>query len=191
MRKIYIILTHTGTVLSKIIKYYTKDEFSHVSIALDNELKEMYSFGRLHPSNPFFAGFVHEYIHKGTFKRFPKTVANVYSIEVDDNQFNNIKTIIYKMKNNSKHYKFNIIGLFAVSLHVRIKIKNYFYCAEFVKYLLEESGINTNLPDIIRPEDFKELPNGKKEYTGRLQDYCIDNEIRTIPKRTNSKMTNL
>ena len=38
MAKIYIILTHTGTVLSKIIKKYTKDEFSHVSISLDREL---------------------------------------------------------------------------------------------------------------------------------------------------------
>ena len=49
MKKIYIVLTHTGTTLSKIIKTYTKDEFSHVSIALDNKLQEMYSFGRLHP----------------------------------------------------------------------------------------------------------------------------------------------
>ena len=47
MKKIYIILTHTGTMLSKIIKKYTKDEFSHVSIALDKELNRMYSFGRL------------------------------------------------------------------------------------------------------------------------------------------------
>ena len=46
MKKIYIVLTHTGTTLSKIIKTYTKDEFSHVSIALDNKLQEMYSFGR-------------------------------------------------------------------------------------------------------------------------------------------------
>ena len=44
MKKIYIVLTHTGTILSKIIKYWTKDEFSHVSIALDEDLKEMYSF---------------------------------------------------------------------------------------------------------------------------------------------------
>ena len=47
MKKIYLVLAHTGTTLATIIKYYTKDEFSHVSIALDDELEEMYSFGRL------------------------------------------------------------------------------------------------------------------------------------------------
>ena len=39
IKKIYIVLTHTGTTLSKIIKNYTNDEFSHVSISLDSELK--------------------------------------------------------------------------------------------------------------------------------------------------------
>ena len=32
MKQIYIVLTHTGTLLSRIIKCYTKDEFSHCSI---------------------------------------------------------------------------------------------------------------------------------------------------------------
>ena len=77
MKKVYIVLTHTGTTLSKIIKSYTKDEFSHVSISLDEKLNEMYSFGRLHPYNPFWAGFVHEAINKGTFKRFSNTKARI------------------------------------------------------------------------------------------------------------------
>ena len=47
MKKIYIILTHTGTALSKIIKGFTKDEFSHVSIALDIELKENVQFCKI------------------------------------------------------------------------------------------------------------------------------------------------
>ena len=50
-----------------IKKSYTKDEFSHVSIALDIQLEKMYSFGRLKPYNPFIAGFVHEYIHTRYF----------------------------------------------------------------------------------------------------------------------------
>ena len=40
MKKIYIVLSFTGTVLSRIIKFYTKNEFAHVSVALDEELEE-------------------------------------------------------------------------------------------------------------------------------------------------------
>lgn len=171
MKKIYIILTHTGTALSKIIKGFTKDEFSHVSIALDIELKEMYSFGRLNPNNPFCGGFVHEYIDKGTFKRFYKTRAKVYSLEVTEEQYRSIKSNIDQIKNNKEDYKFNIIGLFAVGFHKKIKKQKSFYCAEFIKYVMEKADIKTDLPDIVKPEDFKNIKELQEIYVGLLRKY--------------------
>ncbi len=171
MKKIYIILTHTGTVLSNIVKYYTKYEYSHISIALDEQLNTMYSFGRLNPYNPFWAGFVHEYIDKGTFKRFKNTKTEIYSIEVTEKQYTNIENLIQKMKEHRKKYKFNIIGLFAVSINKKIKTKNSFYCAEFVKYVVENAGIQMELPEIIKPQDFRNQKNLEKIYTGLLRNY--------------------
>ncbi len=171
MKKIYIVLTHTGTTLSKIIKSYTKDEFSHVSIALDNELQEMYSFGRLHPYNPFWGGFVHEYIDKGTYKRFYKTKAKVYSYEVTEEQYEKLKNNIKQIEINKEDYKFNIIGLFAVGFHKKIGKEKSFYCAEFVKYVIEKANINMELPTIIKPEDFKNLEGSQEIYNGLLRKY--------------------
>lgn len=174
MKKIYIVLTHTGTMLSRLIRSYTKDEFSHVSISLDKELKEMYSFGRLHPYNPFWGGFVHEGIDFGTFKRFKFTQTKIYSLEVKDDEYQKIKGLINYIKNNKQLHKFNVIGLFAVGFHKRIKFEDSFYCAEFVKYVIETSGIKTNLPDMIKPEDFKKLENIQLIYEGRLKDYNVE-----------------
>lgn len=173
MKKMYIILTHTGTALSRIIKYYTKDEFSHISIALDDELKEMYSFGRVNPYNPFWGGFVHEYINKGTFKRFKNTRANVYSLLVTDEQYERARKVIAYFNENKEKYRFNIRGLVFVSIHKRIKRKNSFYCAEFVKHILKSSGVTevNELPEIIRPEDFKQIQGLKLEYQGLLRKY--------------------
>lgn len=50
---IYILLTHSGSLLSKCINIYTKEPYTHVSIALDTNLKELYSFGRLNPTIPY------------------------------------------------------------------------------------------------------------------------------------------
>lgn len=174
MKKIYIVLTHTGTMLSRLIRSYTKDEFSHVSISLDKELKEMYSFGRLHPYNPFWGGFVHEGIDFGTFKRFKLTQTKIYSLEVEDDKYQKIKGLINYIKNNKQLHKFNVIGLFAVGFHKKIKFEDSFYCAEFVKYVIETSGVRTNLPDMIKPEDFKKLENIKLVYKGELRKYNIE-----------------
>ena len=56
------------TILSRIVKCYTRKEYSHVSIALDENLEEMYSFGRINPYVAFIGGFVHEQIDKRHFQ---------------------------------------------------------------------------------------------------------------------------
>ncbi len=171
MKKIYIILTYTGTILSRIIKYYTKDEFSHVSIALDSQLIKMYSFGRLNPYNPFWGGFVQEGINKGTFRRFPKTMARIYSLEIEDKKYEKLESEILYIKKSKKDYNFNLLGLFAVGLKIKIRPDKSFYCAEFVKHVLEQAKIETKLPDLVRPENFKKIENVKIEYDGLLKAY--------------------
>ena len=179
MKKIYLVLTHTGTILSEIIRNYTKDEFSHVSISLDEDLQEMYSFGRINAYNPFWGNFVHEYINKGTFKRFKNTKTEIYSLLITDAQYEKInKTITYFGTNKDK-YKFNIAGLFCVSINKKITRKNTFYCAEFIKHVLKTAGINkaNELPSIIRPQSFKNIPGLKLEYKGLLRKYKKSNYI--------------
>ena len=171
MKKIYIVLTYTGTLLSKIIKFYTKKVYSHSSIALDDGLDEMYSFGRLNPYNAFIGGFVHESINDGTFKRFKKTKAIVYSCEITDNQYDEIKKTIEYIKKNKESYRFNMIGLFLVSINKRRVKKRTFYCAEFVRHVLQKAKIGQNLPKVIEPEDFKSLSGLNIEYEGLLHNY--------------------
>ena len=188
MNKIYIILTHTGTILSKIIKIFTKDEFSHVSIALDEDLKQMYSFGRLNPYNPFLGGFVHENPKEGTFKRFFRTKACIFSIDVEYGKYLKLNEIIANFERNKKNYKFNTLGLFAIGLHKQLKRKNHFYCAEFVKYVLDNSGINLGLPEkMIRPEDFKNINIKTIEYKGLLRKYKKQNLLKEYIKTINLK----
>lgn len=170
MKKIYIILTYTGTILSRIVKIYTRKEYSHVSISLDRDLNEMYSFGRLNPYNPFIGGFVHEGIDRGTFKRFKNTKTKIYSMEIDEEKYERLEEIIENIQQKKKLYKFNVIGLIAVALNVRIKREKCFYCAEFVKYVLEQSEV-VELPEIIKPDDFNKLNGLNEVYIGKLQDY--------------------
>ena len=171
MKKVYIVLTHTGTILSRVIKIYTKDEFSHVSISLDEELEEMYSFGRLNPNNPFIGGFVHESIHNGTFKRFFNTKAKIFLLNITEEQYEKVKYNIRKIEENKEKYTFNILGLFAAGFNKKIQKEHSFYCAEFVRALLQEAYINLDLPEIIKPEDFKNIPELEEIYSGLLRKY--------------------
>ena len=173
MSKIYLVLTYTGTILSRIVRGFTRDEFTHVSIALDEELNHMYSFGRLNPYNPFIGGFVHESIEFGTFKRFHKTKTKIYSMEVDQKQYETIKKVIKDIKMDKTNYRFNIIGLIGVLLHYKVKREKCFYCAEFVKYVLDNSNMDIDLPDVIKPIDFQNIQGIEEVYSGVLKNYKL------------------
>lgn len=172
MQKIYIMVSYTGTILSNLIRFYTKKEYTHVSISLDVELNELYSFGRLNPYNAFIGGFVKEGKDIGTFKRFKNTRVAIYSLEIEDENYERIKSIINSIKENKEEYKFNLLGLFLVMFHKKLHRKKAFYCAEFVQYVLENSkAIDEKLPKIIKPEDFRHLNGITLEYKGLFRSY--------------------
>ena len=170
-RKIYIILTYSGTVLGKLIKMYTRSDYSHVSLSLDEKLTKMYSFGRLNAYNPFIGGFVHEGVNIGTFKRFKKTKAIIYSLDLTEEQYNKLSSIIKRMEKKKYLYKFNTVGLFAAAFNIKFKKNNCFYCAEFIKYLMEEADVKLSLPEVTKPTDFENINSLELEYNGILKNY--------------------
>lgn len=174
--KIYILLTHSGSVLSKCINIYTKEPYTHVSISLDEGLNEMYSFGRLRPNNPISAGFVREDIVNGTYKRFPGTMCALYSIDIDKIQYKNLKIEIKKFEKNGKKYSYNLIGFVGFVVNYPIERKHSYFCSQFVSTLLNSSGIELiNKPTALTsPRDFRECRDLSLIYEGNLQSYNLE-----------------
>ena len=171
-KKIYIILSFTGTILSRVVRIWTHKKYSHVSISLDKNLEQMYSFGRVYPYYPFIGSFVHESPKWGTFKRFKNTKSLIISIDVTDEQYNKAKEEIELfIKNGQKYYKFNDRGVIYAAFNKRKKQKNKYYCSEFVKHILDTAGIKNDLPEIIKPMDFINLKKYDVIFEGYLKDY--------------------
>ena len=171
MKQIYIVLTSTGAIPSKIIKTFTHDEYSHSSLAFDKQLNQMYGFGRLNPYFIFPGGFVNEHIDKGTFKRFKDTKARIIEFNINDDQYDNLKNNVIKMEEERGKYKYSILGVIACYFNKKYKREYYYYCSEFIYDMFLKAGIDFNLPEILKPEHFKENVNGKTIYEGLLREY--------------------
>ena len=96
MKYIYIILTQSGTRVSKFLKFFTHKEYNHSSLALNKSLDEFYSFGRKTVNNILNGGFVIEHKNTGVFEKLPNSPCVVIEKEVTDEQYNRIETIIKK-----------------------------------------------------------------------------------------------
>ena len=172
-RQIYILLSHTGSILSKLINIYTRKSFTHVSIGLDQDLDELYSFGRVRPYNPVIGGFVQEDILNGTYKRFPKTKCAIYSLNVNEDQYGRLEEEIQRFKKDQKKYGYNLIGLFGVLFHYPVYRQYNYFCSQFVSEVLSNSGINIieKSPGLTSPTDFIGCEGLEVVYEGPIKNY--------------------
>lgn len=176
MKKIYIVMTYTGTVLSYLIKNITKTPYAHVSISMNEDLRPMYSFGRLNPKIPIFAGFVEENINEGLYELRPNTMCRVYSLEVNDFQYMKLKENIDKVSDERKMYSYDVEALIRVPLNRAKKTDYRYVCSHFVADMLLKSEINIfDIPAYeVIPNNFFEVESLKLEYEGLLSKYKVN-----------------
>lgn len=172
-KQIYIVVSQTGTILSRFLKLVTSAEYNHVSISLVPDLQTMYSFGRRHPYNPFWGGFVVESPHAGTFKRFSETKVIVLSIAVSEEQYEAIRSKLNLMLSHRKTYHYNYLGLGLAAFHIYYRKAKHYYCSEFVKELLARFNVqgSEQLAPIVQPIHFLTLPYAQTIYCGKLREY--------------------
>ena len=142
MKKIYIVTTFTGTLLSCLIRNISKTPYAHVSIALNEYLRPMYSFGRLNPKTPIFAGFVEENINEGLYAIRTNTMCRVYSLMVTERQYEKLKENIDNVSINRKQYVYDVKALVYLSVNKPRKKDYKYVCSHFVADMLKRSEIN-------------------------------------------------
>ncbi|WP_188455947.1 hypothetical protein [Virgibacillus oceani] len=184
--KVYILLTDTGTIFTRMIKFYTKKPYNHASISFDSKLDEVYSFGRKNVNNPFIGGFVIENIKESIFK---EATCAVFCCPITGLQKRKMGQFIQKIKQNEHLYHYNFLGLFAVILNKQLRRENAFFCSQFVASVLKESDtINFSKPlSLITPHDLQESPGFQLVYKGKLRNYLSESDQETCGIHTSKE----
>lgn len=187
---IYIVLTETGSILSRAIQLYTQENFNHVSIAFDRNLTEMYSFGRKFENNPFIGGFVQENIHS---KLLRSANCAIYECNVTDEQYELLQQKIQFFKQHMDKFRYNFIGLIGVACRIKLEREWAFFCSQFIATLLKDAGFNLDglCPYFMKPTDLGKLPYMHLCYKGELSRYVFiprSKPMHNIPIASISKV---
>ncbi|MDP4096334.1 hypothetical protein OIN60_06075 [Paenibacillus sp. P96] len=172
-RSVFILLTNTGTLFTRVIQTYTKAPYNHASISFDRELSELYSFGRKHPNNPLDGGFVKEDIKTGTFSKYPNTTCVIYELRVTEREVEKMKRVLRIFIRSRQRYMYNLLGVIGVALKEPVEFSNSYFCSQFVAEILQRSGIKiwNKLPALITPDDFRQSDRLRLVYEGKLSEY--------------------
>jgi hypothetical protein len=171
MKKIYVILSRTGTFPSNLIKLATKAEFTHSSIAITPNRHQLYSFARRRLHNIFIAGFLHEDVDKFVFAKYPNAPCAVYEIKVSDEGYNKITNKLIAFDKKYKKHKYSFVGTLTTQFGIKRNLKYRYTCAQFVASMLcaSEEVTLPKHPSLMKPMDFADIPEAKIIYYGQLK----------------------
>lgn len=171
MKTIYILLTKSDTIVSKIIGLVTADRFTHASISFNETLCPLYSFSRKYIYRPLPAGLRHEPLDRGFFKHFEYIPCALYALEVEDEAYYNARHMVKHMMSRRKTYGFNIIGLFLCRLNIPLRRRRHYFCSQFVSEVLKRSNA-VKLPKdtgLMRPADYTKMPELTLIFKGNMK----------------------
>lgn len=170
MKTLYIFLTRSGTLLSNLVYSLTGAQYTHVSLAFDEDLSTLYSSTRKNGYTMFPAGPSREYLNRGVFLMRENIPCALYALEVTDEAYTRAKRRTQHMMHHGELYRFNSLGLLLCWMHIRWQRRRHYFCSQFVSEVLEKSG-SMQLPKhstLMHPNDYTRLEQLRCVYEGPL-----------------------
>lgn len=172
MKKLYILLTRTPSIVSRTVRLMTADQFTHAAIAFDEDMQLLYSSARWDGETMFPCGPCRESLTRGFYAR-QKIPCAVYELQVEDEVYQKAKEEVGRIIADQNRYHFNVIGLFLCYLHIPFRRKTYFFCSQFVAEILQRSGALElpRDPCLIRPSDYTRMRELQPSFLGYLSQF--------------------
>lgn len=170
-KRIYIVLSDTGSMFTRAIRLYTRQTYNHTSLSLGDSFEKMYSFGRRKPTNPFIGGFINEH-ETHIYEYFEDTSCVVMKLDVSDDAYQRIEAKISQFDQDKELLRYNLFGFVGFLVHLPIKRRNAYFCSQFVHEILKESGVEIfeKPSELALPSDFLNWARMEKVYQGKFKD---------------------
>jgi len=181
MKNIYIIFSYTGTYFSRFLSLMSGEKYIHVSIGFDENLNEVYSFGRKNPKWMFLCGFTNEDMKKVT-KSFEKAICKIYKLSLTKEEYDSLRFELKKYIDKESEYHYNIKGLVPIHFNIKYHRNRHFVCSQFVGKILADSKIYEFNKDysLIKPRDIVQISKLDFMYEGKLISYLRKFEYEKV-----------
>lgn len=172
MKTIYILLTRSDTILSRLVQLFTRDPYTHASISFDECLQPLYSSARKNGETMFPAGPCTEVFHRGFYYKHRNIPCALYELSVPNEVYEAARQEAQQFARNSDLYSFNILGLILCKLGIPFHPRYKYFCSQFVAEILLRSCA-LELPkdtSLMKPMDYTRIPELVCCFRGLLRD---------------------
>lgn len=168
---IYVVFSNTPYRIGKLIRQVTHNRFNHVSISLDEEMRQMYSFARRYYRTPLLGGFVQE-TNSRFYPNGKQADIRLCRIPVTAQQAGDLSEQLSQMHQQREQYLYNHLSALGALVRQPIPVRDAYTCVEFCVEVLHGIG----LP--VTPGKFYSVD----ELAGLLDGYCIYSGPMPLPE---------
>jgi len=165
MNYIYVVFISTNTAMGKMIRLFTRNRYSHVTVAFERDLNRMYSFARYYINSPILGGFVTERPGRYLYGEQDAPV-KICEVPVEFGEYERIRKEVDFFQRNREEMIYNTANAVLSLLGKRLTAKNMFTCLEFTTHLLR-------YPNMSEIRELERRLEKYVVYTGSLRDTAV------------------
>lgn len=162
MKTIAIVLTRYADPLSQLVYLLNGGGFTHVSLALDEEMQTMYSFN--------FKGFATESAER--FRRHGIRQTKSYQLRISDRAHQRLTQYVAGFEQHRSDYRYSLLGVLCCYFHIPYRTERRYFCSQFVaEALLAARAVSLRknpvlyLPNQLMREMSRSLQLHRVQYT--------------------------
>lgn len=164
---LYVLFSATPYRMGRMIRLVTGEPYNHVSIGMEEDLKELYAFARRYYHTPFYGGFVTEhpyrYHHNGDTAQI-----RLYRLPISREQWQQLQQRLHHMRSHPNRYLYNHLSALLAPLHRKVTVRDAFTCAEFTVSVLQQLGYDFSTKKFYSIGDIAEKLEPFRFYDGEF-----------------------
>lgn len=166
---VYVVFSSTPYRIGQFIRKVTREPYNHVSIALDENLTEMYGFARRYYRTPLYGGFVRESTSRYRFDG-KVTQIRLCRIPVTEEQYRQLSDRLTTMYEQREQYLYNYLTMVSALFRKLIPAKDAYICVEFGVRVLHDIGLPVDPKKYYTVGGLEALLRPYAVYTGPIPD---------------------
>lgn len=174
---IYVLLSRTTTNVGKMVRQFSKCQYSHTALSFDAQLSHCYAFGRIQYRAPLLGRLVHESYTSYTLNNNKEVPVILFKIPVSDEDYAMVCKTVKDIWEDPE-YIYNLLSIITYPIQKGIDTYKAYTCIQFVMMILKKVGIPLSKPSYkYIPDDLLELLKEYKCYEGDIRGIMSENNI--------------
>ena len=136
---IYVVLVKALTGLGKFARHFSKYDYTHIAICLDEKFDDFITFSRRKHFAPFDCGFMHETLDCYAFGKNKKVKLKIFKVPVSNTNKRQIEQFIENISDDQS-YLFNFLSMVTMMIVHGFRIYKSYNCMSFVSKIIELSN---------------------------------------------------